>query len=93
MTGLSGDEQRIARNLDEVVSLCQLAQVTIFKLMASVSFPALLFFEVRHDLMCPHRTPFPSSAVSLGTRSFCRNMILNLFLEIAAVLLLQSVRQ
>lgn len=43
MTGLSGDEQRIARNLDEVVSLCQLAQVTIFKLMASVSIPVLLF--------------------------------------------------
>lgn len=38
MTGLSGDEKTVARNLDEVVNLCQLAQVTIFKLMASVSF-------------------------------------------------------
>lgn len=42
MTGLSGDEQTVARNLDEVVNLCQLAQVTIFKLMASVSCIALL---------------------------------------------------
>ncbi|GAM41891.1 developmental regulator [Talaromyces pinophilus] len=39
MTGLSGDEQTVARNLDEVVNLCQLAQVTIFKLMASDSVP------------------------------------------------------
>lgn len=52
MTGLSGDEQTVARNLDEVVSLCQLAQVTIFKLMASVSF-ILHLLEVCHDLICP----------------------------------------
>ncbi|EED24604.1 developmental regulator flbA, putative [Talaromyces stipitatus ATCC 10500] len=39
MTRLCGDEQTVARNLEEVVNHCQLAQTSIFKLMASDSVP------------------------------------------------------
>ncbi|KAE8549074.1 AMSH/STAMBP protein ubiquitin specific-protease [Talaromyces marneffei ATCC 18224] len=76
MTGLSGDEKTVARNLDEVVNLCQLAQVTIFKLMASDSVPkfcrhpryAIILQE--HDFeSISGNASRPASPVSVPVRS------------------------
>ena len=56
MTRAVGDDESMLKSLQEVVSLFKEAQTSVFKLMASVSYPAP--FILHHILICFFATGF-----------------------------------
>lgn len=83
MTRAIGDDEQMIQSLDEVATLFDQAQSSVFKLMASVSssaLPLLLMLTTDGE----HRTRYPSSPESPSTPPFCANAIWNTHSPLAA---------
>lgn len=59
MTRAVGDDEAMVRSLDEVATLFDQAQNSVFKLMASVSALHIMYHRMGFSQI--YRTPFPSS--------------------------------